>query len=92
MDLIEKAKQTWISATQFGKLIGASRQAVSKAIENQRLWNSVRSWDCGERTRHYVNIYYGLKEWQENTDPSRPDTKQIDIHAVLLSRWSNVEY
>ena len=83
MDPIEQAKQTWVSAAQFAKLIGASRQAVSKAIYAQRLYQSVRYHDSSILRRYLINVYDGLLEWQNNTDPARLDTKQIDLYKIL---------
>jgi exonuclease I len=83
MDNVEQAKNTWISASQFANLIGASRQAVSKAILSGRIWSSVRYDDSTIRRRYFINVYDGLLEWHHNTDPARPDTKQIDFYKIL---------
>jgi hypothetical protein len=89
MDIIEKAKETWISASKFAELIGASRQAVSKAILAGRIWRSVRCRNCSEKKRYFINVYYGLVEWRRNTDPGRPDTKRISLYEILSSRPEN---
>ena len=83
VDIVEKAKETWISAAKFAELIGASRQAVSKAILEGRVWRSVRYRNCWERKRYFINVYYGLLEWRANTDPGRPDTKRFNLHQIL---------
>jgi hypothetical protein len=83
MDIIDKAKATWVTAPQFAKIIGASRQAVSKAIDEGRIDYSVRARQCFERKRYLINIYHGLIEWDANTDPGRPDAKKFDLYNIL---------
>jgi hypothetical protein len=85
MSSIEQAKKTWISAAKFAKLLGASRQAVSKAIFTGRISQSIQQKKCYVRKRYLINVYYGLLEWNANTDPNRPATKHINLHEILSS-------
>lgn len=74
-----------VSPGAFGKLIGASRQAVDKAIRDGRLSRSVTREKRGKVTYTRINAEVARKEWASNTAPrleTGAPTVTLDAEAI----------